>query len=139
MPQPKKANAKSPATVNAYIAAAPEDRRRGLAQLRKTIKAAAPAATESVSYGIAGFKYKGKPLVYFGYWKEHLALYGLGSSVIKEHAAELKPYDVEKGTIRLAAGVAAPARLVRTLVKARLAELDKPFVTTRVKRVTRRT
>ncbi len=117
MRQPKNARPAncSPRTVDDYIAAAPGDRRRGLTQLRKTIRAAAPAATESVSYGIAGFKYRRKPLVYFGYWKDHLALYGLGAHVIKLHAADLKPYDVDKGTIRFAAGV----------VKARLAELDR--------------
>ncbi|MDQ6858578.1 MAG: DUF1801 domain-containing protein [Chloroflexota bacterium] len=125
MPQLKKVVTKAPATVDAYIAAAPEERRRGLERLRKTIRAAAPAAIESVSYGIAGFKYKGKPLVYFGYWKQHLALYGLGARVIKDHAGELKPYEVAKGTIRFAAGVSAPAPLVRTLVKARVAEVDR--------------
>jgi uncharacterized protein YdhG (YjbR/CyaY superfamily) len=135
--RPRRANS-SPRTVDEYIEAAPAGRRRGLTQLRATIKAAAPAATESVSYGIAGFKYGGKPLVYFGYWKDHLALYGLGAGVIKSHAADLKPYDVEKGTIRFAAGVAAPAALVRTLVRARLAELDKPLVRTRVIGVSRR-
>ena len=129
MPQQKT----GPATVAAYIAAAAPERRRGLERLRKTITAAAPTAIESVSYGIAGFKYKGKPLVYFGYWKDHLALYGLGARVIKDHASELKPYDVEKGTIRFGSGVSAPAPLVRTLVKARLAEVDGASRGTRAK------
>jgi uncharacterized protein YdhG (YjbR/CyaY superfamily) len=131
----KSTAAKRPATVDAYIAAAPEGRRRSLEQLRKTIKAAAPAAIESVSYSMVGFKYKGKPLVYFGSWKDHVALYGLGARVMKDHASELEPYEVDKGTIRFGAGAAAPLRLVTKLVRARAAELDGAASARRVRRL----
>jgi uncharacterized protein YdhG (YjbR/CyaY superfamily) len=60
-------------TVADYVAAAPKDQRAALTRLRKTIKAAAPKATESISYGIVGFKHKGKAVVYFGSWKAHIA------------------------------------------------------------------
>ena len=130
-PAAKNAAVKRPATVDGYIAAAPEARRRDLEQLRKTIKAAAPAAIEKVSYSMVGFKYKGKPLVYFGSWKEHVALYGLGARVMKDHAAELKPYEVDKGTIRF--GAAVPLRLVTKLVRARSAEIEDAASARRVR------
>ena len=120
-PTAKTTNAK---TVTDYIAAAPKDKRAALMKLRKTIKAAAPKATESLSYGIVGYKQNGKRLVYFGYWKAHYALYGTSGAFIDAHAAELKPYVTTKGTIRFPADTPLPDRLVTKIVKARLAEVE---------------
>ena len=110
-------------TVDDYLAAAPKDKRAALMKLRKTIKAAAPKATEGISYGIAMFKHNGKPLVSFGYWTAHCALYG-SSSFIEAHA-ELKAYHLSKGTIRFPADKPLPDRLVTKIVKARIAEVEK--------------
>src|SRR5256712_13867524 len=113
-------------TVDEYLAAAPKDKRAARTRLRKTIKAAAPKATESMSYGIAAFKHSsGKPLIYFGYWKDHCALYGTGRAVIEAHAAELKAYDLSKGTIRFPADKPLPGRLVTKIVKERIAEIER--------------
>ena len=121
------AEAKQTKTVEDYLAAAPKDKRPALTKLRKAIKAAAPSATEEVSYGMARFKHRnGKPLVYFAYWKDHFALYGAGRSFIDAHPAELKAYQLSKGTIRFPADQPIPDRLVTKIVKARLAEVEKP-------------
>ena len=119
------AKATHPKTVDDYIAAAPKGKRAALMKLRKTIKAAAPNATENISYGIVGFKQDRKRLVYFGYWKAHYALYGTSSSFIDAHAAELKPYVMSKGTIRFAADKPLPVGLVTKIVKARIAEVEE--------------
>jgi len=113
-------------TVDDYIAAAPRDKRAALTKLRKTIKAAAPKATETLSYGIVGYKQDRKRLVYFGYWKAHYALYGsMSRTFIDAHAAELKAYELSKGTIKFPADRPLPERLVTKIVKARLAEVKK--------------
>jgi uncharacterized protein YdhG (YjbR/CyaY superfamily) len=96
-----------------------------LTKLRRAIKAAAPKADETISYGIVGFKHNGKSLAYFGYWTNHLALYGFGSDFIDAHAAELKAYDLDKGTLRFTAEKPLPDRLVTKIVKARIAEIEK--------------
>jgi uncharacterized protein YdhG (YjbR/CyaY superfamily) len=114
-----------PKTVADYLAAAPKDKRAALMKLRTTIKAAAPKAAESLSYGMAGFKHNGKYLVYFAYWKAHVALYGTGSRFIEAHAAELKPYVQTKGTIQFPADKPIPYGLVTKIVKQRLAEIEK--------------
>ena len=119
------AKVKQPKTVDDYIAAAPKERRAALTKLRATIKAAAPKATESISYGIVGYKQSGKRLVYFGYWKAHVALYGTSGAFIKAHAAELKPYAQTKGTIQFPAGKPLPYPLVTKIVKNRVAEIEK--------------
>jgi len=112
-------------TVDEYVAAAPKDKQATLRRLRRTIKAAAPKASESLSYGIVGYKLRRKAVAYFAYWKAHYALYGLGSRVTKAHAAELKPYLQTKGTIQLPADKPLPYALVTKLVKARIAEIEK--------------
>jgi uncharacterized protein YdhG (YjbR/CyaY superfamily) len=119
----KKTAAKSTPTnaVDDYLAAAPKDQRAALTRLRRTIKAAAPKATEGIRYGIAGFTHDGKPLLHFGYWKAHCALYGSFDA----HAVELKAYDLSKGTIRFPAEKPLPDRLVTKIVKARIAEIER--------------
>lgn len=120
-----------PKTVDDYLAAAPKDRRASLIRLRKTIKAAAPKATEAISYGMAGFKHDGKYLVYFAYWADHTALYGSGSKFIDAHGDELKPYVQSKGTIQFPTDRPIPYGLVTKIVKARIAELKTNGLTVR--------
>jgi uncharacterized protein YdhG (YjbR/CyaY superfamily) len=114
-----------PKTVDDYLAAAPKDKRAALRKLRTTIRAAAPKATEGLSYGMAGFKHNGKYLVYFAYWKAHIALYGTSSRFIDAHAAELNPYVQSKGTIQFPADKPLPYGLVTKIVKHRIAEIEK--------------
>jgi uncharacterized protein YdhG (YjbR/CyaY superfamily) len=111
--------------VDDYLAAAPKDKQATLKKLRQTIKAAAPKATEAVSYGIVGYKMNRKPVAFFGYWKAHYALYGMGTRVTDAHAAELKGYLRSKGTIQFPADKPLPYRLVTSMVKARVAEIEK--------------
>jgi uncharacterized protein YdhG (YjbR/CyaY superfamily) len=113
----------APKTVAGYIEAAPKGQQAALERLRKTIAAAAPQATEGLSYGIVGFKQNGKNVAYFGSWKTHIALYGFGGSVIAAHKVELKPYVQSKGTIQFPADEPIPYGLVTKLVKARVTEL----------------
>jgi uncharacterized protein YdhG (YjbR/CyaY superfamily) len=126
-PAVKKASAKTaPAkTVAEYLAAAPNDKRAALAKLRSAIKAAAPKATESISYGIVAYKQNGERVAYFGYWKDHIALYGTSGHFIKTHAAELKAYVQSKGTIQFPSDKPLPVGLVTKIVKARVAEVEE--------------
>jgi uncharacterized protein YdhG (YjbR/CyaY superfamily) len=112
-------------TVDDYIAAAPKDKRAALTKLRTTIKAAAPKATEIISYGMVGYKQGAKRVAYFAHWKAHIALYGTSSTFIKAHAAALKPYVQSKGTLQFPSGKPLPYGLVTKIVKARVAEIEK--------------
>jgi uncharacterized protein YdhG (YjbR/CyaY superfamily) len=114
-----------PKTVDDYIAAAPTDQRTALTKLRTTIKAAAPEATEGISYGMAGYKLHGKYLVYFASWKAHIALYGTGTRFLESHVTELKTYVQSKGTLQFPADKPLPYGLVTKIVKARVAEIGK--------------
>ncbi len=111
-----------PRSVEDYLAALPEESRAALEKLRKTIKAAAPEATETISYQMPAFKDHGRILVYYAAFKDHYSLFPASTRVIEAHKEELKPYFTGKGTIRFDLGKPLPAALVKKLVKARLEE-----------------
>jgi len=64
-----------PASVEDYLAALPEEQRAALEKLRKTIRAAAPEATETISYQMPTFKDHGRVLVYYAAFKDHCSLF----------------------------------------------------------------
>jgi len=108
-------------SVEKYLAALPEKQRAALERLRKTIRAAAPEATEGISYQMPAFKHHGT-LVAYAAFKDHCSFFPMSSKLIEEHKDELKAYDTAKGTIRFQADKPLPAALVRKIVKERIAQ-----------------
>jgi uncharacterized protein YdhG (YjbR/CyaY superfamily) len=113
------------ADIDDYLASVPADKRATLQKLRKAIRVAAPRAEEGFSYGLPAFRLNGRPLVCFAAAANHCSLYPMSPAVIRAHADDLKPYETSKGTIRFPAEKPLPASLVRKLVKARMAELER--------------
>ena len=111
-----------PETVEEYMAGLPDRARRGLEELRTTIKSAAPTATEGISYKMPVFRVSDAPLVWMAAYKDHYSLYPATDELQRELGDELKPYLSGKGTIRFAADKPIPRQLVRRIVKVRLAE-----------------
>ena len=111
------------ASVAAYLRAVPPAPRAALQQLRKTIKAAAPEATELISYGMPMFKHHGM-LVGYAAFKDHCSLF-MSTVLAKAYKKALAPYQTSKGTIRFTVEKPLPTTLVRKLVKARIAQNER--------------
>jgi len=65
----------TPNSIEEYLAALPEEQRAALAKLRKTISAAAPKATEKISYAMPAFEQDGRFLVSYAAFKDHCSFY----------------------------------------------------------------
>jgi uncharacterized protein YdhG (YjbR/CyaY superfamily) len=107
--------------------------RSALEKLRRIIKTAAPGSTEAVSCRIPIFKYQGHPLVGLGVARNRCSFYVMSSNMIpklgtsaRARDGELKGYDVSGATIHFTPDKPLPAALVTKLVKARIAENEKP-------------
>lgn len=111
----------APKSVDEYLAGVPEPARSTLNKVRAAIRSAAPPeATETISYRIPMFKYKGL-LVGFAAFSNHCSLFP-GSSVIEAFKNELKDFHTSKGTIHFPVDKPLSAALVKKLVKARVAQ-----------------
>jgi uncharacterized protein YdhG (YjbR/CyaY superfamily) len=112
-----------PASVQEYLAGLPDGPRAALERLRKTIKAAAPQATEAISYQMPAFEIHGRFLVSYAAFKDHCSLFPANGAVVAALGEELKPYLSGKATIRFRPDEPLPAALVKRIVKVRLAEI----------------
>jgi len=106
--------------VDEYLAALPDEVRATLEKIRKAIKAAAPKATEGISYQMPMYKHHGM-LIGFAAFKNHCSIFP-GPGTIERHKDELKGYETSKGTVRFPIGKPLPATLIKKLVKERIAE-----------------
>ncbi|TFD94845.1 DUF1801 domain-containing protein [Cryobacterium lactosi] len=112
--------AEQPESVQAYIATFPVEAQPVLAGIRAAILAAAPGATETISYGMPTVALDGRRLIYFAGWKRHVALYAIG----RQHAeleTELAPFRAEKDTVRFPLNRPVPYDLVERLTRALIA------------------
>lgn len=106
-------------TVDEYIAAFDAGTQAKLQEIRNTIKKAAPAAEEMISYMMPAYKYNGSSLVYFAGYKNHIGFYATPTG----HEAfekELSIYKQGKGSVQFPLDKPLPLTLISKIVKYRL-------------------
>jgi uncharacterized protein YdhG (YjbR/CyaY superfamily) len=108
-------------SIDAYIAEFPPATQEVLQELRAVIRAAAPEATETISYAIPTFDLGGRHLVHFAGYAKHIGFYPVpsGMEAFKE---ELRPYRSGKGSAQFPLGKPLPTDLIRRIVEFRVAE-----------------
>jgi uncharacterized protein YdhG (YjbR/CyaY superfamily) len=102
-------------TIDEYIAPFPGAIQAALEKVRQAIHHAAPDAAETMSYGMPTFDLKGKHLVFFAGWKQHISLYPLpaGDEAFQQ---ELAHYKRAKGSIQFPLDKPIPYELVEHIV-----------------------
>ena len=114
------ANRSTARSIDEYIAAFPPETQKVLEELRALIRAAAPGATETISYAIPTFDLNGH-LVHFAGYERHIGFYPTGSGV-EAFKEELKPYKSGKGSVQFPLGRPLPTGLIRRIVEFRVEE-----------------
>lgn len=111
-------------TVPEYIQTFPEAIQLLLKKVRATIKAKAPEAVESISYGMPAYKTNGKVLVYFAGYKNHIGFYATpkGHAQFKDH---LSAYKQGKGSVQFPVDEPLPFDLIGEIVAFRVKENQK--------------
>ena len=111
-----------PETIDEYIAMYSSDTQGILEEVRQTIRAAAPDATEAISYGIPTFKRGGKNLVHFAAFPHHIGFYATpdGHTVFEK---ELARYHVGKGSVQFPLDKPLPLDLIARIVTYRVEQL----------------
>jgi uncharacterized protein YdhG (YjbR/CyaY superfamily) len=109
-----------PTNIDEYITEFPAEVQKILQQVRTTIKEAAPAAEETISYAIPTFKVNGN-LVHFAAFKNHIGFYPTpsGSEAFKK---ELSVYKSGKGSVQFPLDKPMPFDLITKIVKFRVEE-----------------
>lgn len=102
--------------VDDYLKRVPEPQRAELERIRKIVKQTVPEAEEVISYGVPGFKYKGKYLITFAAFKDHLSLFP-GSAPIAAMKNILSDYKTSKGTVQFTLEKPMPAPLIKEMTK----------------------
>ncbi|MEO8610492.1 MAG: DUF1801 domain-containing protein [Chloroflexota bacterium] len=107
-------------SIDEYISTFPEDIQKILETVRATIHAAAPEASEKISYQMPTFDLKGN-LVHFAAFKNHIGFYPTpsGTAAFKD---EIARYQGDKGSIRFPLDEPMPLDLISRIVNMRVAE-----------------
>lgn len=107
-------------TIDEYIATFPAATQTLLQQMRATIQAAAPEATEKISYQMPTFALKGN-LVHFAGYDHHIGFYPTPSG-ITAFAEELSRYKSAKGSVQFPIDEPLPLELISRMVAFRVQE-----------------
>jgi uncharacterized protein YdhG (YjbR/CyaY superfamily) len=109
-----------PTTIDQYIAGFPSKVQALLKKVRKAMRAAAPGATEKISYRIPTFEQHGA-LIYFAGFRDHIGVYPRTAGMEK-YRKEFERYASGKGTFRFPLDESLPLELIAKLVQVRVEE-----------------
>lgn len=109
-------------TIEEYISQYPPEVQAMMNVLRATIREAAPAAGEKISWGMATFVLHGN-LVHFAGEKKHIGFHP-APSAIEAFAEELAEYHTSKGTVQFPYEKPLPLKLIAKMVRFRVAEQE---------------
>lgn len=121
----------APTNVDEYIATFPPTVQAFLRKVRRTIRAAAPAAREIISYRMPALRQHGV-LVYFAAFKKHIGLFPpiRGDAKLEKAAAR---YAGPKGNLRFPFDEPIPYGLIKRLTQLR-ARQDRAHAASKLRR-----
>lgn len=105
-------------SVDAYIQRFTPEIQSRLEEIRTIVHIEAPEAIESISYGLIGFKFLNKPLVYCGAFAHHIGFYATPNGH-EAFAKEFSQYKQGRGSVQFPLDQPLPTDLIRRVVQYR--------------------
>jgi uncharacterized protein YdhG (YjbR/CyaY superfamily) len=106
--------------IDAYLAEVEEPKRSTLEEVRRRILEVIPDAEQCISYGIPGFKVRGKAVAAFAANQKHLSYYPHSGSVFSELTDDLQGYGGTKSALHFPVDEPLPRPLIKKLIETRL-------------------
>lgn len=111
-------------SIDIYILGLPEVAREKVKALRQLLMDLIPDSTEVISYGIPTINVKGKHVIHYAGYKNHIGLYP-GSKAIEYFSEDLKGYKTSKGTIQIPLDDPLPEQLITRITQYLLAQRNE--------------
>jgi uncharacterized protein YdhG (YjbR/CyaY superfamily) len=105
------------ATVEDYIEALTPRQREQFERVRRIVRSIVPDAEETISYRIPTFTYRGKYLIYFAAFKNHMSVYPTVGAVEATKGT--------KGTFQFTEEEPIPEDVVVRIVSHRVSQIDE--------------
>lgn len=110
--------------VSAYVGTLGGREREVVSGLLDRVRALVPDVEEGTSYGLAAYRYRGRPLVTVAVGAKGCTAYPFSSDVTASVLATLDGFDATKGGIRFTVDRPLPPAAFDALVRERRAEID---------------
>lgn len=110
--------------VDVFIAGLDDPERVAVQRMRDVVVRVVPDAEQGRSYGMAAFRFSGRPLLGVTTSKRHLSLHPFSPAVIEAVADQLSGHSLSKGTIRFTADRPVPDAVIEQLLRLRVAEIE---------------
>jgi uncharacterized protein YdhG (YjbR/CyaY superfamily) len=111
--------------VDEYLANVPPAQKTELERIRAIIKQVAPDAEEVITYSMPGFKYKGKYLISYAAFKDHMSLFP-GAEPVGVLKDTLKDNVTGKGTIQFTLEEPLSDETIKEIVHLSMGRIDTP-------------
>ena len=109
--------------IDEYLDKLAPPQKEELQRIRDVVNKTVPEATETISYGIPTFQYKGKYLIGFYVYKNHMSLFPTPKP-IESMKNKLGDYKLSKGTIQFTLAKLIPEPVIRNLILYRVDQID---------------
>lgn len=109
--------------VDEYLSKLSEPQQSTLKHVQQVIQTTIPEAEQVITYGMPGYKYKGKYLISFSAFKDHLSVFP-GAEAIGDLKEQLQTFEISKGTIQFTPEHPLPDDLLESIVMHGVARID---------------
>lgn len=109
--------------VDEYLINLAAPQKLALTNVRRIITQTVPDAEAVFTYGMPGYKYKGKYLISFGVFKDHMSIFP-GADAIEAYKDKLAGFKLSKGTIQFTTEQQIPDELIAQIVTHRMHDID---------------